>query len=66
MGRKGHAFSEPANLNHQSVSLLTNILLRQNINKQIIHVNFETILLLSVQAATGLKKCQKSHSNDTE
>jgi len=35
MGRKGHAFSERAYLNHCSVRLLIEILLRQNVNKQI-------------------------------
>jgi hypothetical protein len=56
MGRKGHAYSERANLNHRSVPLLLDILHRQNVTKQIIHVNFGTILLLSVQEATGPKK----------
>jgi alpha-D-ribose 1-methylphosphonate 5-triphosphate synthase subunit PhnG len=55
MGRNGHAFSEGADLNHCSAALLTDTLLRQNVRKQTIHVNFEKILLLSVQEATGLK-----------
>lgn len=66
MGRKGYAFSERANLNHYSVPLLMDKLLRQNVSKQIIHVNFETVLLLSVQEATGFKNWKKSHFNDTE
>ena len=53
-------FSERANLNHCSVPVLLDTLLRQNVSKQIMHVNFGTIFLLSVQEATGLKK-RKNH-----
>jgi hypothetical protein len=60
MGRKGQAYSERANLNHCSVPSLLDTLLRQNVSKQITHVNFGTILLLSVQEAMGLKK-RKNH-----
>ena len=35
MGRKGHVFSKRANLNHCSVPLLIDKLLRQNVSKQI-------------------------------